>query len=83
VFRGESTASLHQALIHYLQHGPLTADARLRIRKWSHCIGGETVARYLVAVLEHVYAGGARPVPPWRESAETGNAFPKQDERGC
>lgn len=65
VFRSGSAASLQRVLTPRLQQGPLAPETRTRIRAWSRCIGGETMARYLLTVLDHVYAGGTRPSPPW------------------
>lgn len=65
-FRAGSVVELTQALCHWIALGSRTPAERDRIRAWSTCISGKVVARYLVAVLEHVYSVSTRPSPPWR-----------------
>lgn len=68
VFPAGNVSSLRQVLEHWIAKGKRTPVERARLREWSRCITGEAAADYLLAILEHVYAGGARPEAPWCES---------------
>jgi glycosyltransferase involved in cell wall biosynthesis len=65
-----STESLRRALTGWITRGPRTAALSDKIRAWSRCIEGESVASYFLRVLDHVYEGGPRPVAPWRIEAD-------------
>jgi glycosyltransferase involved in cell wall biosynthesis len=58
--------SLHDAIVRWSTSWGRTPAERRRIREWSQCITGESVAAYLEAVFRHVYMAGERPVVPWR-----------------
>ena len=64
-----SVEGLRRALTESITRGPRTAARSDKIRAWSRCIGGESVASYFLSVLGHVYQGGPRPVVPWRIEA--------------
>lgn len=69
-WRGEvvprnNVTALSQALEKRLNMGQVNNALRKRIQDWAHCLSGQSAARYLDAVFNHVYAGAERPVPPW------------------
>ena len=66
VFHSGSVPGLTSALRQWIDAGRRSETERARIRDWSRCISGEAVARYFLAILEHVYSGAMRPEPPWR-----------------
>jgi glycosyltransferase involved in cell wall biosynthesis len=66
VVAANSAERLRQALSEWIGRGPRTPELSDRIRTWSHCIGGPSMASYFLRVLECVYEGGPRPVAPWR-----------------
>ena len=45
-------------------HGKKTPELTQRVKMWSCCIEGESVADYFAAELQHVYHGAPRPVAP-------------------
>lgn len=65
VVRSGDVASLHAAIVSWAAR-ERTPFARQRIRDWSRCLTGESIAGYLEGVLRHAYEGTPRPVPPWR-----------------
>lgn len=65
VVKTSSVANLAVALEQRVAQGPISLDERRRIMNWSNCITGLSAARYLAAVLDHVYGSVPRPVPPW------------------
>ncbi len=65
VVEAGSVCSLNLALQEWLTKGPIDSDLRLRIREWSKCIQGQTVAEYLSGVIKNVIGNGSRPVCPW------------------
>ena len=69
VFRGGDRDSLAGALAARLREGPISLGQRRRIQEWSVCVQGPALARYVSAVLSHVYAGAPRPEPPWLAAA--------------
>lgn len=73
VFRAGQVEELTEALQHWIDLGPRSQVERERIRSWANCITGESVAKYFVAVLEHVYASAPLPVAPWRGEGKVEN----------
>jgi glycosyltransferase involved in cell wall biosynthesis len=71
VFRAGSAASLAEVLATWIARGKRTTELTERIKTWSHCIDGESVAEYFAAVLRHVYNGAARPIAPWLRNGDT------------
>lgn len=69
VVRAGSVEDLQTALSAWIAGGKKTSASSERIRLWSHCIEGERGADYILAVIEHVYSGGPRPLVPWRTEA--------------
>ncbi len=65
VVRAGSVEALTEALAHYVVGPKRTQELTARIRAWATSIQGNSAASYLTGVLEHIYAGGLRPVPPW------------------
>jgi glycosyltransferase involved in cell wall biosynthesis len=65
VFKAGSVDNLRDALVRWIDRGKRTPDVTRRIRTWSRCIEGESVAGYFISVLEHVCSGGPRPTAPW------------------
>ncbi|MGA3023420.1 MAG: glycosyltransferase [Bryobacteraceae bacterium] len=71
VFKAGSVGSLRQALAKWIARGKRTRELTERIRHWSCCIEGESVADYFANVLRHVYDGAPRPIAPWYCSGST------------
>jgi glycosyltransferase involved in cell wall biosynthesis len=65
VFKAGSVESLRDVLARWISRGTRTPELTQRIRAWSRCIEGESVADYFAAVLRHVYNGAPRPIAPW------------------
>jgi glycosyltransferase involved in cell wall biosynthesis len=72
VFRVGWASELAQVLRKWIIKGKRTAPERERIRAWSRCIEGESGARYLTRILEHIYEGRRHPVAPWHTSEHEG-----------
>jgi glycosyltransferase involved in cell wall biosynthesis len=66
VFRAGCAEDLAKALQHWADLGRRSPVERERIRRWSACITGESLAKYFTAVMDHVYANSPRPDAPWR-----------------
>lgn len=66
VFRTGSAPALAEVLAARMAAGRIDPGARQRIRRWSSSITGGSASDYVLAVLQHVYEGAVRPVPPWR-----------------
>jgi glycosyltransferase involved in cell wall biosynthesis len=66
VFHAGSVGDLAKALEGWIDRGPRLPAERERIRQWSQCISAQAVARYFVAIMEHVYSKAKRPMAPWR-----------------
>lgn len=66
VFRSGSADDLAMALEHWIKLGTRTETERQRIRSWSNCITGESLAHYFVSIMNHTYSNSARPMAPWR-----------------
>lgn len=66
VVRAGDVQSLRDTIVRWAARGRRTPAERLRIREWSRCITGDSLAAYLEAVFQHVYEDAARPVAPWR-----------------
>jgi glycosyltransferase involved in cell wall biosynthesis len=65
VFRSESVESLAKALAAAISKGKRTFELTEKTRCWSERLEGPCGARYVLAVMEHVYRGGPTPVPIW------------------
>jgi glycosyltransferase involved in cell wall biosynthesis len=65
VFGAGSIESLREVLARWIARGKRTPELADRIRNWSRCIEGGSVADYFASVLRHVYDGAPRPVAPW------------------
>ena len=65
VVRSESSEDLASALRAWIQKGGRTDADSARVRRWAECISGNSVASYFLQILESVYGGAERPVPPW------------------
>jgi hypothetical protein len=68
VFASGNVGALSTALREWTARGKRTETERQRIRDWSACITGETIARYFLAIMDHLYHGKARPEAPWRKN---------------
>ncbi len=64
-FRAGSVPELRAALKARITHGVLQACERERIRQWSQCVQGRSVADYFLAIMRHVYLNEPRPETPW------------------
>jgi glycosyltransferase involved in cell wall biosynthesis len=65
VFKADSVETLRDVLSKWILRGKRTPELTARIKNWSRCIEGESVADYFTKVLGHVYNGGPRPIAPW------------------
>jgi glycosyltransferase involved in cell wall biosynthesis len=65
IFKAGSVEGLRDALARWINRGKRTPDLTRRIKGWSRCLGGESVADYFAAVLRHVYECAPRPIAPW------------------
>ncbi|HMA54301.1 MAG TPA: glycosyltransferase, partial [Acidobacteriota bacterium] len=59
-----SVSSLREALRRRIAKGKIDQRTRETIREWSRCIGGESAARYFLAVIEASLSGRDKPAPP-------------------
>jgi len=66
VFRSGRVDDLAASLNAWTGKGKLSGRERERIRSWSQCIEGCSVARYVEQVLAHIYERGPMPIAPWR-----------------
>jgi len=69
VFRVNDVTSLTQAMNECRHRGKLSAALRQQIAGWAQCISGQNVARYVEAILHHVYQQAPRPDAPWRATS--------------
>lgn len=65
VFKADSVDCMRGVLSRWIGRGKRTPQVTERIRTWSRCIEGQTVADYFSAVLRNVYEGAPRPIAPW------------------
>jgi glycosyltransferase involved in cell wall biosynthesis len=65
VFRAGSISALRTKLEGMIADGRPNREARQQVQRWSRCLDGDAGAEYILAVIEHVYSGGPRPVAPW------------------
>ena len=65
IFTAGSTDDLGRVLEKWIGMGPLVDSRRDEIRKWSKCIAGESMARYLIKIFNHLDNVGERPIAPW------------------
>lgn len=72
VFRAGSVSELTWALTEAIVRGKKTEELSQRIIDWSQCIEGNKAREYLLQVVEHVYAYGSRPIPPWQSDGLSG-----------
>lgn len=69
LFRCDSLESLIPALNKWISKGQLSDIARNKIRNWSRCIEGESVAQYFIEIMDHVaHPGISRPTAPWKKT---------------
>jgi glycosyltransferase involved in cell wall biosynthesis len=68
VFRSGCVKDLAAMLKMWVERLESETKDRDRIRAWSKCIEGASVAAYLEGILAHVYCAGSRPVAPWRNN---------------
>jgi len=71
VYPWRDVAVLAQTLERRISAGPPDEAQRSRIRAWARCLEGPAVADYFLAVMDHVYRGGPRPIAPWRRACDT------------
>ena len=64
-FPVNDTETLSHLLDGMISSGPLNESERARLASWASCLGGRAGADYLLEILEHVYHGKPRPMPPW------------------
>jgi glycosyltransferase involved in cell wall biosynthesis len=64
VFPSGDVAGL-RAQLRRLFEDPPGVERRQSLARWSQCLGSEAGASYLMAILNTVYHGADRPLPPW------------------
>lgn len=69
-FQAGQISSLTHALAERITRGPLAGGEREHIRHWARCLSGESLARYLMAIVRHVYMEGPSPAAPWRDAPQ-------------
>lgn len=52
-----------------LDRGPVNPASRIRLAAWTGVLAAEAGADYLLAILDHAWADGVRPSPPWQRGA--------------
>jgi len=65
VVPSDNVEKLANAIKKRINKGHLTYHDRIQIKTWTKNISGSSVANYVMSVLEHLYYGGLRPIPPW------------------
>jgi len=65
VFRTDDEADLAAHLRRTMQAGPARPAERDALARWAACLGASAGAEYLLKIIAHRQAGGARPAPPW------------------
>lgn len=65
IFKSESTTELRAILEAEISKGSKHPMRSASIREWSHCIEGESAARYFVDAIEASFGGGMFPTAPW------------------
>lgn len=65
VFKAGSVAKLRSALVVRTSVGKRTAETSRRIEDWARVIAGESVADYVLEVLDASTGEQSSPVPPW------------------
>ncbi|MBM3331452.1 glycosyltransferase family 4 protein [candidate division WOR-3 bacterium] len=65
VFQSGSVSALTDALEKWIARGKKTPEASERIKAWSHCIEGQSVAAYFLDVVSASAGLRPRPTPPW------------------
>jgi glycosyltransferase involved in cell wall biosynthesis len=66
LFDFDSVDSLTQVMRKWVSKGPLDTETREKIRRWSECISGRSVAGYFLRILEYLENNtNPKPVAPW------------------
>ena len=65
VFPAGSVSTLREVLSRRISQGKLAPEKAMRIKQWSTAIEGETVANYLLQVIEAIKGHHHNPIPPW------------------
>ena len=60
-----SREALGNALLKAIKKGPLSERERASLRRWAHCLTGESGATYFLSIMRFLYDNGPRPSPPW------------------
>lgn len=71
VFRADDVEELARCLRFWTAKGKRPEAERARIREWSRCIEGESVANYFESIMSHIYNDAPRPTSPWREKEQS------------
>jgi glycosyltransferase involved in cell wall biosynthesis len=66
VFEAGDARALAACLSQALQRGRQTPERRAALAGWARCLGAQSGARYLDAILSHASGAGPRPVAPWQ-----------------
>lgn len=70
VFKSGSTCDLERVLKRWICKGKKTQESVNRIKSWTKSIEGETVAQYLLDVIDASAGARERPPVPWRNGGE-------------
>ena len=65
VFRAGSAQSLANELASRVRFGRPSSGQREQLKEWGRRIDGESIAKYLMSILGHVYAAWDEADPPW------------------
>ena len=68
VVRRNQIHDLSAMLSGMLGHGVDAGANKLRISEWLKCLSGDSMAQYLLSVLDHIYLAKDLPVAPWLKS---------------
>ncbi len=70
VFPKGDVLALRAQLRRVFTQQPPGIEQRQALASWAHCLGSVAGARYLAAILDAVYHGAARPLPPWQAARD-------------
>jgi len=65
VFACNDVSALRSVLVRRISQGKPDASTRQRIRQWSKCISGESIADYFLEIVDATTANMHKPCPPW------------------
>ena len=69
VFPKGDVAALRGQLRQMFVQQPLELEKRRALAAWAHCLSSVAGADYLISILDSIYHGAERPLPPWEARA--------------